>query len=265
MQRHLLVLSCIVLLGLVLVNPGFSIEGLVGAWTFDDDAGGKVKDVSGNGHDGELVGNAKMDKAGKIGSAVATDGTEAYVMVPDDNALEFDGDFTIACWIWNEVPAADHSSFVTKGYHRPSGGAGGDSKPWYLVYYLKTGTVDFYLRDIGGANSHAVGKTPVNDGEWHHVVSMKDGAEVKVFIDGKEDGAAPAVNAKYGENDQPLVFMVHFDRWFAGKIDEVAIFNKALNENEIKLIMGGLEKSVLAVSPRDRLAATWGCMKKDEG
>jgi len=29
--------------------------------------------------------------------------------------------------------------------------------------------------------------------------------------------------------------------------------------------MGGLEKSVLAVSPRDRLAATWGCMKKDEG
>jgi hypothetical protein len=262
MKKYLLFLVCVLSINLLFISSTFAVMiGLVGAWTFDKDEGGKVKDDSGNGFNGELVGNAKIDKNGKYGSAVSTDGTEAYVMIPDDPAFEFDGDFSIACWVWNENPASDHSSFVTKGYHRTAGN-GGDAKPWYLIYYLKTGTIDFFLRDTNAVNSRAVGKTVINDGQWHHVVCMKAGKEVKVYVDGKEDGSAPAVDAKYGENTQPLVFMVHYDRWFAGKIDDVAIFNKALNDNEIKVVMGGINKGVLEVSPIERLTSTWGNIKK---
>jgi len=261
MMKRLLVLVCIAFL--ISANYSFAaMDGLVGAWTFDNDEDGIVKDVSGNGYDGELMGNAKIDGNGKFGSAAATDGTEAYVMIPDDPAFEFDGDFSLACWVWNESPPGDASSFITKRYHRPSGN-GGDAKPWYLVYFMVPGTVDLYLRDTGGANSRAIGKTPVNDGEWHHIVAMKDSDEVRIYIDGKEDGTAPAVDATYGENDQPLVFMVHFDRWFAGMIDEVAVFDKALSEGEIDSVMGGLDKGVLAVSPIDKLAATWGSLKQN--
>lgn len=238
-----------------------AIEGLVGAWTFDKDLGKKVSDISGRGHDGELMGNAKIEKNGKYGSAVATDGTEAYVMVPDHPDFEFDGDFSIACWVFNDkTPPSDHSSFVTKGYHRPSG-AGGNSKPWYLMYFLTTGTVDMYLRDTKDTNSRAVGKTPVNDGKWHHLVGMKVKDKVKIYVDGKEDGVANAVDAKYGDNDQPLVFMVHFDRWFKGMIDEVAIFNRALSEQEIATLMKGLS-IFTAVKSENKLATSWGTLKK---
>ena len=248
---------------LLAVGSSFAVmDGLVGAWLFDEGAGKVAGDSSGNGHDGELVGNAEWEDGGVFGSAVSTDGTEAYVMIPDHEDLEFDGDFSIACWVQNELPPPDHSSFVTKGYHRPSGN-GGDARPWYLMYFLTGGTVDMFLRDLAGTNSRAVGATPVNDGEWHHIVGVKDGNEVRIYIDGEADGAAPAVDATYGENDQPLVFMVHFDRWFPGMIDEVAIFNRALTENEIEQVMDGLAPNVLSVEPVGKLAVTWGGLKEN--
>jgi len=89
---------------------------------------------------------------------------------------------------------------------------------------------------------------------------MKAGNKVKLYIDGKDDGAADAVDDVYGNNDQPLVFMVHFDRWLKGMIDEVAIFNRAISDKEVTQIMGGL-KNTLAVAPKGKLAVTWGQLK----
>jgi hypothetical protein len=260
MYKRLLVIVCAVFISMIPIASSFSvIDGLVGAWLFDDDSGNKVIDSSGKGHDGELVGNAKIDKNGKIGSAVSTDGTEAYVMIPDSEDFKFKGDFSIVCWFQNETLPVDNSGIVTKGYYKTAAN-GGDAKPWYLVYYIKTGTVDFYLRDTKAANSHAIGKTAINDGKWHHVACMKAGNKVKVYIDGKDDGSADAVDDVYGNNTQPLVFMVHYERWFKGMIDEVAIFNRAISDKEITQIMDGL-KNTLAVAPKGKLAVTWGSLK----
>jgi hypothetical protein len=252
----------IMTISLVAVNSCLAIDGLVGAWLFDTGSGDTAIDSSGNGHDGELVGNATWEDDGKFGSAISCDGTEAYVMVPDHEDLEFDGDFSIACWIQNEEPPSNHSSFVTKGYDKPGGGGGGDARPWYLVYYLTSGTVDMFLRDTGGTNSRASGTTPVNDGEWHHIVAMKDGNKVRIYVDGEEDASADAVDAVYGENEQPLVFMVHHHRWINGMIDEVAIFNKALSEAEISSTMNGLQ-GVLAVDVCGKLSMVWGSLKSE--
>ncbi len=260
MFKILIFVMIILSLFIVPLISSYSLEGLVGAWLFDEGTGKKVLDSSGKGHDGELIGNAKFEKGGKIGSAISCDGTEAYVMIPDHNDFKFKGDFTIACWFFNNnTPPPDHSGIVTKGYHRPAG-SGGNSKPWYLMYFLKTGTVDMFLRDTKDVNSRAVGKTPVNDGKWHHVVGLRAGIKVKIYIDGKEDGVADAVDAVYGDNDQPLVFMVHYDRWFKGMIDEVAIFNKALSDKEINNVMNGL-KMFMAVDPKGKVASTWGLIK----
>jgi len=262
MLKRLILLICILAITLVPLVSSYSLEGLVGAWLFDEGSGKKVKDVSNKGHDGELIGNAQFDKNGKIGSAISVDGTEAYVMIPNHDDFKFKGDFTIACWFFNNnTPPPDHSGIVTKGYHRPAG-SGGNSKPWYMLYFLKAGSVDFFLRDTKDVNSRAVGKTLVNDGKWHHVVGVKAGNKVKIYIDGKEDGVADAVNAVYGENDQPLVFMVHYDRWLKGLIDDVAIFNKALTEDQISTIMKG--SVISAVSSKGKLATTWSNLKNSD-
>ena len=111
---------CVFAVGLIAISPGFSAmtDGLVGLWLFDEGSGQTASDSSGNGYHGALMGNASWESNGKSGSALSTDGTEGYVEIPDDPAFEFDGNFTIACWVQNQDPLPDHSSFVTKGYDK---------------------------------------------------------------------------------------------------------------------------------------------------
>jgi hypothetical protein len=146
------------------------------------------------------------------------------VEIPDSPVLEFDEDFTLAVWIKTEATPPSELCIMTKGYHDQS-----NTRPWYLLYYRPAGTMTFYLRSLSNMNSIADGVTPINDGNWHHVIGMKEGEEVRIYIDGKL-GAFVALGAEdiYGGNDYPLVFMMHYNRFLSGTIDEVAIFRKAL-------------------------------------
>ena len=48
---------------------------------------------------------------------------------------------------------------------------------------------------------------------------------------------------------------------FAGIMDDVAVFTRALDEDEISLILDGVE-TFLPVEPRDKLATRWGDIKR---
>lgn len=67
-------------------------------------------------------------------------------------------------------------------------------------------------------------------------------------------------------NEAPLYigYDVRKDKHFKGIIDEVAIFNVALTEDEINTIINeGLGKTlgIAAVSPKDKLTTRWGDIK----
>ena len=47
---------------------------------------------------------------------------------------------------------------------------------------------------------------------------------------------------------------------FEGALDEVAVFNRALNQTEIKEVMEGIGQ-ILAVKAKDKLSITWGKIK----
>ncbi|MCD6506793.1 LamG domain-containing protein [Candidatus Poribacteria bacterium] len=240
-------------------NVGYAAlnEDLVGLWLFDEGKGDTVKDSSGMGNDGKAEGGPKWVD-GKYGGGMEFDGVDDMVVIPDSDVLEFDDDFTLAVWIKTEAKPPEPPAIITKGYHDRS-----NTRPWYLLYYRPTGTITMYLRNLANQNSIADGKTPVNDGKWHHVIGMKVGDKVKVYIDGKEDASAPlSGKAKYGGNDYPLVFMRHYDRFLSGIIDEVAIFKRALTEDEIQQLMEGAG-TLLAVDPNGKLATSWGAIKEN--
>jgi len=52
------------------------------------------------------------------------------------------------------------------------------------------------------------------------------------------------------------------DMFFEGIIDDVAIYNRALTEKEIRTDMGG-GVLPLAVQSTEKLATTWGSIKAD--
>ena len=229
---------------------------LVGLWLFEEGDDTTVSDSSDYGNDGETEGDPTWTD-GKYGGGMEFDGVDDMVVIPDADVFEFEEDFTLAVWIKTEATPADPPAIITKGYHDQS-----NTRPWYLLYYRPAGTMTLYLRNLSDVNSVADGTTVINDGEWHHVVGMKAGDEVKVYIDGAEDGSAPLGDeAVYGQNDYPLVFMTHYFRFLPGVIDEVAMFKRALEEDEIATLMAGAE-AMLAVEPNGKLATSWGKIKR---
>ena len=67
----------------------------IGVWLFDEGNGNTVKDVSGNGHHGEIIGEvAWVD--GKFESALEFDG--GHVLVPHEDVMNL-RQWTITAWI----------------------------------------------------------------------------------------------------------------------------------------------------------------------
>jgi hypothetical protein len=97
------------------------------------------------------------------------------------------------------------------------------------------------------------------DGEWHHVATIADGTSLKTYYDGVLVGTGGIATADYGNS----AYNVHiggggvFDtggNWFQGKIDEVALFDRAIpaarvSEHYLAGKSGGVLLTNGAISP----------------
>ena len=104
---------------------------------------------------------------------------------------------------------------------------------------------------------------------WIHFAATYDSKakneHLIVYVNGKRAGASTRPG-KVTPTDNP----VEVGRWgggsfFVGIIDEVAIFNAILSEEDLQSIMEkGLAKTLggEAVSPADRLATRWASLKR---
>jgi hypothetical protein len=124
---------------------------------------------------------------------------------------------------------------------------------------------------VGRGNFGANGRTftPVNQVErWYHIAGTYDGGQANLYIDG-ELKASNNVGVEKNPGPRPLSIASALcpagwgcdGGYFKGIIDEVGIFNKALSENEIKRVMGGVLSGSTAVSPFCKLAQTLGNIK----
>ena len=79
-------------------NSQIPSDGLVGYWPFN----GNPNDESGGGNNGTAYGTTlTTDRFGNTSSAYSFDGNNDYVVVPDNNSLDFDldEDFTVSIWV----------------------------------------------------------------------------------------------------------------------------------------------------------------------
>lgn len=95
------------------------------------------------------------------------------------------------------------------------------------------------------------GKTPINDGEWHHVALSYDGENWAIYVDGKADGTSGGdpnttdQNLKIGNLPEP-----HNGEYFDGTMDELRIWKVARTADEIVATMNteltGKEEGLVA-------------------
>ena len=79
----------------------------VGVWLFDEDSGNIGHDSSGNGNDGEVIGETAWVE-GKFGNALSLLGT-GYMAVPDSPTLNPTKAITMMMWINPEPEAIGYS------------------------------------------------------------------------------------------------------------------------------------------------------------
>ena len=231
-------------------------ESLVLYLKLDEGDGDEVNDLSMYGNNGVIRGAQWVD--GKFGSGLEFDGT-VDVEVPDAEILRLTEAATISAWIkanptqeaWGRI--VDKSFWPNTGYDLALNDA------------TKVYRWEFF---VDGATYAVDGKTPLNDQEWHHVLVTFDNAnnEFKGYVDGVAEGAINGApnGTPIKPNDVPLHLGLYSDgnHHYIGLMDEVAVFNRAVGEDEVQDIMEG-NLMEIAVKPAESLSATWGSIKSD--
>ena len=249
---------------LLIALPSFADidpENIMGMWLFDEGKGGVATDSSKQGNDGEIHGAKWVD--GKFGKALEFDGASNWVEVPHSNTVGFKAgvSFTITLHFKGTKVAG---ALVGKNYEDTS-----QVLPWYLLWNGGADNkVTLYLRDSASASFQAGGTTEIGDDKWHFVVGRADASTGKssIWIDGKMETEAD-FNQKDGYGTGEGVFHIgrHYDRYTAGIIDDVALFNVALEEEDIKALMDDGVETAAAVEPVNKLTTTWGRIKQQIG
>jgi hypothetical protein len=119
--------------------------------------------------------------------------------------------------------------------------------PFWGVRIEPDGSLVFEL----GHDDSVATVTPVDDGRWHHVVLVRDGTEVRVFVDGSLDASATTATVVSFDNAAPVVAAVStcrdIDRTtFVGSIDDLMTWRHALSGAEVQRL-----------HERFRLAHSW--------
>ncbi|MGK5082605.1 LamG-like jellyroll fold domain-containing protein [Bdellovibrionota bacterium FG-1] len=199
-----------------------------GYWRLGEPVGSlSAIDLSGNTNTGTYTGGYTLGTAGAItgdGDTAATfNGTTGYVTTASTTAINPTSQLSMSAWI-NPAAANTNSGIIYKGSFAS---AQGD-------YQLILNT-NIYFRLNGGAVT-LIGPVPANN-TWSHVVATYDGAMMKIYVNGSSSWST-AYSTVVNSSNTPLVIGAHYSSsyTFNGSIDDVAVFDYALNPQQISAI-----------------------------
>ena len=197
--------------------------GLVACWHFDENTGNTVYDSSGN-NNGTIYGATWT--TGINDSALSFDCMDDYVEVADDDSLDITDAITIEAWIypigWGE---GSLGSIVDKNWMT--------GYAFYLRNVSGEESIKFASNNAGVVQTADSGSITLN--AWQHVVVTYDRQNVVFYVNGINKGGGAETNA-LGTNSESLFIGNDMGTTctFNGTIDDVRIYNCALNATEIQ-------------------------------
>ena len=236
----------------------------VGVWLFDEGKGDIAKDYSGKGNDGKLMNDPEWVD-GKFGKGLKFD-VEAvnYVETRNNIGISENQPRTLMAWIKWSGKGGKRQGIVQFGAV-----ANRQSSTLYLWENGVIGQFKFQTQ-ANDMKSLVLAKT----GVWYHFVATWDGTKARIYVDGEE--VRSGFLAKLITVDSVVTIGKPFEdtRVFNGLIDDVAIFNVALKEEDIQTIKNkGLEKTLgiitavdpdpTSVYPTSKLTTIWGSIKAE--
>jgi len=252
--------------GLVLV--GLSAHSIIDEndilvfWSFDELDGDMFKDESDNGYDAKLGAGGKLVE-GKIGNAVHLSGG-AIVTLGPSNILEpvvDTGEITMEASVFLNQAVNGNANF-------PYDGIISDNTAQFRMMLEGPDAHPYW--NVGNRADKRFRGFKFKEDKWYHFIVLGDNENSKVYIDGVLVATA-AQAPGFKMTQKPVQVVTIFIG--AGEaaavwtvedaiIDEVAIYNKVLTEDEINdLKERGLGAVLKAVEPRGKLASRWAEIK----
>jgi hypothetical protein len=209
-------------------------NGLVGWWPFN----GNANDESGNGHNASLVGaTLTSDRFGALNKACFFNGINQYGILNNTGNTNFSNGVTFSTWMLaNDTRLAglvsrEFISTVDEGFRLNTRSTGAI---WFENGYLGGGGP--WTCQIGGITPNSY----FNTTSWYHIVGTHDQNSVKLYVNGLlVDSTSVCVNILSMLNNSPdieigrtFIFPTQIE-WFYGVLDDIAIYNRALTQQEI--------------------------------
>jgi hypothetical protein len=214
-----------------------SDRGLIAHWELDEsDPADLVLDSSGHGHDGMPSANPPTPSPSvppvrfPDARSRAFNGHDQLIEFPNATDLNFSGIMTLSAWI-NPIAIDDYRYIVAHGFH-----------------YLPDTEVTLRIAhggryEISGWDSvdHMAGlAVPASDvGTWVHLCGVYDGSAYILYRNGVQVSATPdafappPVDSPWSIGARASSDPVAPARFFAGLIDDVRIYSRALSPAEV--------------------------------
>lgn len=240
-------------------------SGLIGYWNFDDcDTCTTANDMSGNGNTGTMYNAAGPTVGdlhtpdGRVNRGAFFDGTNDYV----DGGNFSDNPTNLSVSLW--LRSTDDNGYILTKANDTSSAPG-----WSVI--LSGGKIEFLIAQNGSNYKYILTDGTYNDNKWHHLAATKDASNnIALYLDGSSVSSAVsagtvtttsnAINVRVGVIGNGTFF-------YAGYVDEIRIYNRALSVGEIKhLYESGLGTKVVTKSPnKTGLVGFWNFDDADSG
>jgi len=204
-------------------------QGLVALWRGGTEASDAIGGHNGTFFKGTAIITPSVAPPGKVGEAFGFDGT-VHVEVPDAPELR-PAQITLEAWVFSTLFTDQSQAIIARG----SSTSGADT---WLLGVLSNFSI------VNGGQPHfqtspfddLVAPTLIPLNQWTHLAASFDGTTKRLYVNGVlvaskkglsdlvyEPAAAPVTIGARGASNTP----------FTGRVDEVAIYNRALTGNEI--------------------------------
>ena len=200
-------------------------------WPFENSGGDAGADATGNGFDGLTFGGATVVSDSERGDVLELDGVDDYFGV--DTQLDIQGScYSATVWFKSSVSSARQD--ILSCHVGTNHG---------LLIELESASSLRFLHRVpistGGGTNLYDGSGTYPDSAWHHVAAVKDGSDLRLYLDGVE--VATGVDASI----YPVDFVVKVGRlkdgsgrFFGGRIDDVRIYGRTLSPVEVATLAG---------------------------
>jgi len=222
-------------------------NGLVGWWPFN----GNANDESGNGNNG-IVNGATLtsDRNGVAGKAYSFNPSQnSHILVPFSNSLNsIQSGITLSAWIFMDggTGAGTPPRILEL---RGAYGGGGDAGFVMLSQSNSNQSRTFELRwynNFGNSNVSIPSTSQTLSAlNWHNIIFTGDGTTgiAKCYFDGVLiQTITQNIVSSCNYNNNPLVIGAEpnlLGKW-GGKLDDIAIYNRALTHQEITTLYSGV-------------------------